>query len=134
MAQTEAELAGLDSKDTASFQGGFDATEEGVLSQTSCQEDDNSTSHSPKEIEGDIELNGTTIVQVAPPADGTTSHSHSEVEGDAGIKGTAVDQDATTNSTAWTSYPIVKGDATCGGTDVHSFPQEDKCEDDALPP
>ncbi|EJK51389.1 hypothetical protein THAOC_29439, partial [Thalassiosira oceanica] len=107
MAQTEAELAGLDLTEEPRFQEGIDTTEEGVLSQTSCQEDDNSTSHSPKEIEGDIDISGTAFEEVAPPTDDSTSHFPTEVEGDIETTGAA-------------TVPIGAND------DV-------PCEDDALP-
>ncbi|EJK61895.1 hypothetical protein THAOC_17530 [Thalassiosira oceanica] len=64
-----------------SFQGG----EEGVLSQTSCQEDDNSMTHSPADI------TGTAFEQIVPPTDDSTSHSPKEMEGDMDISGTAIE-------------------------------------------
>ncbi|EJK75399.1 hypothetical protein THAOC_02879 [Thalassiosira oceanica] len=123
-------------KGQQSFQRGFDTTEgdvlggteEGVLGRTSSQTDDDSKSHSPTEVEGDKDINGTAFERVAPPSDGTTSHSHQEVEGDADIKGTAVDQAATTDGTVLTSYSMVEGDTKCGGADV--IPQEDNVSDD----
>lgn len=130
---------GRDPTPDQSFQRDFDTTEgdvlggteEDVLGRTSSQKDDDSKSHSPAEVEGDIDINGTALERAAPLADGTTSHSHLEVEGDADIKGTALERVAPlADGTVLTSYSMVEGDTKCGEADVYSVPQEDNESDD----
>ncbi|EJK51948.1 hypothetical protein THAOC_28832, partial [Thalassiosira oceanica] len=73
-----------------SFQGG----EEGVLSQTSCQEDDNSMTHSPADI------TGTAFEQIVPPTDDVQGLelSASDVYDDAADQDDVLPPNATTST------------------------------------